>query len=77
MVVNEILLMHTQDCHLCEQAEAMLGALELPYRCCEITDKPEWVETYGIRVPVLVQDERELGWPFEPQQVVDFVRDAQ
>jgi len=43
----------------------------------DIADYPEWVEAYGLRIPVLrrVDTGEELDWPFELEQVVWFLRD--
>ena len=66
--------MHTGACHLCEQAEALLQALDLAYVPCEITERTDWLERYGIRIPVLVIEDRELGWPFTADEVQAFVK---
>ncbi len=75
--MKTILLYTTQACHLCEQAEALLGpvldylnatlAEKVQLRHVEISDSTELVEQYGIRIPVIkVQgQEQELGWPFD------------
>ncbi|MGB0966504.1 MAG: glutaredoxin family protein [Litorivicinus sp.] len=75
-MANEIVLMHTQDCHLCEQAQAMLDHLGAGYRSQDIAASAEWVETYGIRIPVLVMGERELGWPFDIESLDAFLQGA-
>ncbi len=65
----EIVLMHTQDCHLCEQAEAMLAWMGVSATRCDIALDPALVEQYGVRIPVLVSGQHELGWPFDPDQI--------
>jgi len=60
-------LFHTDGCHLCEQAWALVeqvGAGDVTQRC-DIMDDASWLEAYRVRIPVL-RDEagRELGWPF-------------
>lgn len=47
----------------------------------DISDDEELVSRYGERIPVLAYEDRngqtqELGWPFEPEQVVRFIRAA-
>ena len=69
--------MHTGACHLCEQAEALLQALDLAYVPCEITERVDWLERYDIRIPVLVLEDRELGWPFSANEVQAFVKPTQ
>ncbi|WP_323972707.1 glutaredoxin family protein [Aeromonas hydrophila] len=60
-------LFHTDGCHLCEQAWALVEQADLAAdtRQCDIMDDERWLATYRVRIPVL-RDEagRELGWPF-------------
>ncbi|MFB2860123.1 glutaredoxin family protein [Aeromonas hydrophila] len=60
-------LFHTDGCHLCEQAWALVeqAGLTADTRQCDIMDEAQWLATYRVRIPVL-RDEagRELGWPF-------------
>lgn len=62
-------LFTTQGCHLCEQAEHLLDpwrAQGVTLERVEITDHPDWVEQYGVRIPVLQNAHGdELGWPFD------------
>lgn len=61
-------LFHTDGCHLCEEAWALLETAGLASitRHCDILDDPAWLDAYRVRIPVL-RDEagRELGWPFD------------
>lgn len=66
-------LMHTADCHLCEQAHDMLEHLGLEFESVDISQSEPWVERYGVRIPVLVLDEAELGWPFDLKAIQQFV----
>lgn len=69
----------TTACHLCELAEDMLvsqqstlGNFEIEK--VDISDSDILFERYGLRIPVLQHaDKRELGWPFSPQQLHDFL----
>ena len=42
----------------------------------DIAERPEWVEHYGLRIPVLrrIDTGAELDWPFEPEQVLGFLQ---
>ena len=40
LVVNEIELMHTKDCHLCEQASEMMNDLGLEFKAIDIASAP-------------------------------------
>jgi hypothetical protein len=74
-----IIFYTTAGCHLCEQAEAMLSKVAqeraLAWETSDIADDPELIERYGIRIPVLMrrEDEAELGWPFDQQQLENFL----
>lgn len=72
--VVKVVLYHTEGCHLCEQAQAMLAqhpqvsAIELR----DIIDDPEWLSAYQVRIPVMAlahRPEAELGWPFDQQAI--------
>ena len=80
----DLLFFTTLGCHLCEQAEQMLGSvahsqrIELAVDVIDIADDAALVETYGIRIPVFkrVCDGVELGWPFGEEQLVHFLAGA-
>ncbi len=79
--MKNLLLYTTQGCHLCEIAMQLLAATLSPeqYRikAVEISESDQLVETYGIRIPVVADPDgnAELGWPFDQQQLLDFVAD--
>ncbi|WP_421202845.1 glutaredoxin family protein [Aeromonas enteropelogenes] len=60
-------LFHTDGCHLCEQAWALVeqAGIAAQTRQCDIMDDATWLDAYRVRIPVL-RDEtgHELGWPF-------------
>ncbi|WP_119394554.1 glutaredoxin family protein [Salinibius halmophilus] len=63
-------LMHTDGCHLCELAQALLdqavnAGLISGYEHVDIALDDELVEKYGIRIPVVCDNNAELGWPFD------------
>ncbi|MBY5920437.1 glutaredoxin family protein [Ferrimonas balearica] len=71
-------LFHTDGCHLCEQAQALLAEAGIAYRLADIVDDPEWVAAYGVRIPVIRrQDGAELGWPFDLAQLNAFFKDSE
>lgn len=79
MYLPECQLFGTLGCHLCEQAEAVVLPLVergLLVELMDVADRPEWVDDYGLRIPVLrrVDTGAELDWPFETEQVVWFLR---
>ncbi|MFJ2357642.1 glutaredoxin family protein [Pseudomonas fluorescens] len=74
----ECQLFGTLGCHLCELAEAELMPLVehgLLVELVDIADDESWYEAYSLRIPVLrrVDNGAELSWPFNADQVVDFL----
>ena len=75
----ECQLFGTLGCHLCEQAEAVMLPLAesgVLVELLDIAERPDWMEDYGLRIPVLrrVDTGAELDWPFELDQVVRFLQ---
>lgn len=71
-------LFGTLGCHLCELAEEVLMpfvGLGLEVELVDIAEREEWVEAYGVRIPVLrrLDSGAELGWPFAAPQVAAFL----
>ncbi|MEQ8516559.1 MAG: glutaredoxin family protein [Chromatocurvus sp.] len=64
-------LYSTGACHLCEQAEAILGSVahefpEASYGITDISDSDTLFERYGWHIPVVgFADGSELRWPFD------------
>ena len=77
MNARGLILLSTQHCTLCEQAlDLLLSMPELRGSALEVVDvveHDELVERYGVRVPVLLLDGRELAWPFDREDVARFV----
>jgi hypothetical protein len=75
----ECQLFGTLGCHLCEVAEAELLTLVehgLLVELIDIGESAAMVDQYGLRIPVLrrVDTGAELDWPFDAEQVVQFLR---
>ena len=75
----ECQLFGTLGCHLCELAEEVLMPLVehgLMVELVDIADSEALFETYGLSIPVLrrVDTGAELGWPFDAEQVVNFLQ---
>ena len=75
----ECQLLGTLGCHLCELAEDVV--MPLVYDCglmvelIDIADREQTVEAYGLRIPVLRRGDtgQELDWPFDTEQVANFL----
>lgn len=74
----ELILYGTSACHLCEEASAIL--LPITNASCitmlqvDIADEDELMTRYGLRIPVLACNGLELDWPFNAEQIVEFLR---
>jgi hypothetical protein len=89
--MTELLLYGTSGCHLCEQAEVVLepvlahinqqlvnagmGEAVVVLQLQEITDDPELMQRYSLRIPVIrfAESEIELSWPFDGTQAWEFL----
>lgn len=79
--MRELELMGTLGCHLCEVAEGIvISALEAGaydvYQV-DIAEDDVLLDKYATRIPVLVDvtSGKELEWPFDPQQLQQFLSD--
>lgn len=78
-MLPECQLLGTSGCHLCELAEAMLMPFVengLLVELVDIAEREEWVEQYGLSIPVLRRCDSwaELSWPFDADQIAGFLR---
>ena len=74
--MSEFTLYQRDDCHLCDQAVAVLAQARFPDFTSVWIDEDEALEErYGHRVPVLWRaDGTELNWPFDVAAVQAFAR---
>ncbi|SBV36526.1 Glutaredoxin 2 [uncultured Stenotrophomonas sp.] len=65
--MNGLVLYQRDDCHLCDQALAVLAQARAPEFESVFVDEDDALEArYGVRVPVLRDAAgRELDWPFD------------
>ncbi|HEX7369511.1 MAG TPA: glutaredoxin family protein [Rhodanobacteraceae bacterium] len=73
-----LILFQRDDCHLCEQAIALLARAHAPdFESMWIDGDAELEARYGERVPVLRDQDsgRELGWPFDARLLQTFLED--
>lgn len=73
--LRTLVLYHTEGCHLCEQAEALLQpfALARGWRVerVDIAAEEALFARYGVRIPVVRDEARavEIGWPFNATEL--------
>lgn len=77
--MSDLILYSTSACHLCDQAKVLIAEVLAPddrLREVDISDSEVLVERYGIRIPVLQREDsgEELGWPFDEQRLLHFLR---
>ncbi|WP_443629718.1 glutaredoxin family protein [Candidatus Njordibacter sp. Uisw_056] len=71
-------LLGTSGCHLCDQAEALLGQCldlsQVEVEMVDIADTDELVALYGEKIPVLrcIDSQKVLCWPFDERTVSCF-----
>ena len=75
---KKITLISGPNCHLCDQAKAMLYPLlevkNIQLNELNVRDDAALFEQYGLRIPVVVfADCREKGWPFTTAQIARMI----
>lgn len=70
-----LFLLSTDGCHLCHEAEGLLQQLAIDYELVDIIEDAHLVELYGDKIPVLIFEgaEQALFWPFETQQIEQYL----
>ena len=70
---NQLIIYTGPNCHLCEQAKALLYPLMsergLTLMEVDIHTDAELQQKYGIRIPVGLANGQEKGWPFTAAQI--------
>lgn len=72
-----ITLYSTEGCHLCEMAFALTQQLNISTQI-EIVDiafDDELFSRYGVTIPVLNYQDKELNWPFDLEQLQVWLSD--
>lgn len=74
--MKQLILYFHPDCHLCEEAEALMHRCGMGdgYQEVNIETDPELQERYAVHVPVLMRkdDQQELFWPFDRAALMAF-----
>ena len=71
-----LILYQRDDCHLCDLALEVLAHARVPeFESVFIDDDEALEERYGVRVPVLRNDDTgaELDWPFDGERLQAFL----
>ncbi|GAB5382309.1 MAG: glutaredoxin family protein [Aliiglaciecola sp.] len=76
----KLTLFSGKDCHLCDVAKALIHELEqesaIELEIIDIKSNHDFYHLYAVRIPVLkrMDNQMELGWPFDLQQLREFIR---
>ncbi|WP_017445347.1 glutaredoxin family protein [Gayadomonas joobiniege] len=77
--MSELILLGTDGCHLCEEAEYVLAEVGLleHVKKQDIADSEQMVSTYGTRIPVLLDSATgdTLDWPFNRTSIINWLDD--
>lgn len=70
-----LVLYGTEGCHLCDDAHALLEQLRLSWQNVDVTENPDLLQRYGVKIPVLHRRDSgvDLCWPFRADDVLNFV----
>lgn len=76
-MVRSATLYGTSGCHLCDNALAIIQPLLLRFDVLltqiDISGNEALEDQYGIRIPVLACNGKELGWPFNAAEVEELL----
>ncbi|MEE8041187.1 MAG: glutaredoxin family protein [Pseudomonadales bacterium] len=79
MIPKRLELMTTEGCHLCDEALAMLLAMEALAGCwleaVDVAESDALMARYGERIPVVRVPESgaEIDWPFTQRDVLSWL----
>ena len=70
-----VVLYTTVGCHLCEQARELVSTVapDITLTLVDVAEDDELLARYGERIPVLMKEGQELGWPFGLLDVQQFL----
>ena len=74
--MKEIILLTGKDCHLCLEARSLFSQLDLEdisYREVDIYTKRAYVDKYWDKIPVILNGDLELTWPFSIEEITKFL----
>ncbi|MFC3032093.1 glutaredoxin family protein [Pseudoalteromonas fenneropenaei] len=71
----KVALFHTEGCHLCEMALAMLADIPAAVELRDVVEDSALMAAYQFTIPVVqrLDTGAELGWPFTSQQLEEFL----
>lgn len=75
--MTTLLLLGTEGCHLCEEAEMLLHQAGQAFSSVDIIHDESLQQQYGLLIPVVLHSasQKKLNWPFNLEQLNDFLQD--
>ncbi|HFB65623.1 MAG TPA: glutaredoxin family protein [Aeromonadales bacterium] len=78
MTTDNILLLTTEFCHLCEQAESLLNDYchqnGMSYKKLDIVDDEKLLEQFRTSIPVVCYHDGTICWPFDATELNQFMQ---
>lgn len=73
--MNRFLLLGTDGCHLCEDAQTLLSENKIIAEYVDIALHEEWQIQFELLIPVLfhVESQRFLNWHFDSPTLLSFI----
>ena len=74
--MKKLLLISSSDCSLCREAYSLLCQIDsdnLDFEEVDIHTKRNYVDKYWDKIPVLLKGESELLWPFDKNDISNFL----
>ena len=70
-----LLLLGTDGCHLCEEAQMLLNECKIAAEYLDIAIHEEWQAQFAILIPVLyhVESNLYLNWRFDSPALLSFI----
>ena len=79
--MKEILLITGKDCHLCSEARFLISKVQIKdykFKEVDIYSKRDYVDKYWDKIPVILNKDYDLTWPFNSEDIRDFlIRDIE
>lgn len=76
---KKYILYGTVGCHLCDEAEAIISAVQknqnIIYIKKDIAEDDELLQRFGLRIPVLecTLTDKQINWPFNNESIKEFI----
>ena len=70
-----LLLLGTNGCHLCDDAQTLLNECKISADYIDIAEHEEWQPQFALLIPVLllVESQRFLNWHFDSPALLSFI----